>query len=95
MNMNHMLAGGITVAKLNAMQNALEYSENLIETLISIISVYASEDNYTQKGLNHTLAHDFLEQLKKQNIIKKFESQPTDDKSPPTTPIKKFKPRLV
>ena len=94
MDMNHMLAGGITVAKLSAMQNALEQSEKLIETLISVVSVYANADNYTQKGLNHTLALDFLEQLKKQNIVN-FTPNNTESTPPETKPESKFKPRLV
>ena len=96
MDPNHMIAGGITIAKLTNMQNSLSQSEALIDTLLSIISVYANEENYTHKGLNHMLALDFLEKLKEQKIIQKFENQPTGDKpAPPPKPISKFKPRLV
>lgn len=95
MDPNHMIAGGITIAKLTSMQNSLSQSEALIDTLLSIISVYANENNYTQKGLDHTLALDFLGKLKEQNIIQKFENQPTDDKPSPPNSTSKFKPRLV
>lgn len=97
MDPNHMIAGGITIAKLNSMQNSLTQSEALIDTMLSIISVYANEENYTNKGLNHLLALDFLGKLKEQNIIKKFDSQNTEDPPPPASPKSpsKFKPRLV
>ena len=98
MDPNHMIAGGITIAKLTSMQNSLSQSEALIDTLLSIISVYANEDNYTHKGLNHMLALDFLEKLKEQKIIQKFENQPMGDQpesAPPPKPTSKFKPRLV
>jgi hypothetical protein len=94
MDPNYTLVAGITVAKLNDMQNSLRHSEALNDTLLSIISIYANEENYTQKGLNHNLALDFLEKLKEQNIIQKFEIKPTDDKPPPKS-TSKFKPRLV
>ena len=89
-----MIAGGITIAKLTSMQNSLSQSEALIDTMLSILSIYSNEDNYTQKGLDYKLALDFLEKLKAQNIIKKFETPPTDDKPLPKSPSK-FKPRLV
>jgi hypothetical protein len=94
MDPNHTLIAGITVTKLNGLHSSLEHAEALNNTLLSIISIYANEENYTQKGLNHTLALDFLEKLKEQNIIQKFEIKPTDDK-PSIKSTSKFKPRLV
>jgi hypothetical protein len=91
-----MIAGGITIAKLTSMQNSLTQAEALIDTLLSIISVYANADNYTHKGLNHILALDFLNKLKEQNIIQKSGNQPTGDKpTSPSNSTSKFKPRLV
>ncbi len=93
MNPNHMMLGGISVTKMTEMQNSLAQSEAVNNALLAIVSVYANEENY-RNGLDHNLAYGFLEKLRKNGVVTKYETESPKMPDPPK-PTSKFKPRLV
>jgi hypothetical protein len=88
MDMNHMLAGGITVAKLTELETSLANSFRLVNDLLSVLSIYSYPENYT-KGLDHQLAEDFIRNLKEKGQLK-VTGNPEPEKTP-----SKFKPKIV